>query len=432
MLEFIWPTFISQEAMISYPSDWVETVAYNPSLLYSTLIIAILLTKGYGRNIVMAIGKKVLHEPTRKLWRAIRAIKPRQIVYYGLKWGIPLYQLKDLLLLHRNLLKKRPGRQQRRCSQKNAKKLTLKTRSLNSTVGLYRAMPLKAMSRVWGKMTCWDLPLSLRKPLLGLYCRTFHVNLDEALDGDLQNYQNLSELFRRELKPGVRVVDKESQMTSPADGRILNYGKVQNGVVEQVKGVNYSIKGFLGPMPSENEEISTKPQSDTDYHDRLGIKPGHDLYHCIIYLAPGDYHRFHSPSDWTVTQRRHFPGELLSVNPSVARWIQGLFNLNERVVYSGSWKHGFYSYTAVGATNVGSIKVYFDEDLSTNAGKPHPSHIFYDKTFSDSVPVSQGEMVGEFNLGSTIVLLFEAPSDFKFNLNTGQKVQFGQSLGGFK
>ncbi|WAR02049.1 PISD-like protein [Mya arenaria] len=340
MLEFIWPTFISQEAMISYPSDWVETVAYNPSLLYSTLIIAILLTKGYGRNIVMAIGKKVLHEPTRKLWRAIRAIKPRQIV------------------------------------------------------GLYRAMPLKAMSRVWGKMTCWDLPLSLRKPLLGLYCRTFH--------------------------------------TSPADGRILNYGKVQNGVVEQVKGVNYSIKGFLGPMPSENEEISTKPQSDTDYHDRLGIKPGHDLYHCIIYLAPGDYHRFHSPSDWTVTQRRHFPGELLSVNPSVARWIQGLFNLNERVVYSGSWKHGFYSYTAVGATNVGSIKVYFDEDLSTNAGKPHPSHIFYDKTFSDSVPVSQGEMVGEFNLGSTIVLLFEAPSDFKFNLNTGQKVQFGQSLGGFK
>ncbi|XP_052799887.1 phosphatidylserine decarboxylase proenzyme, mitochondrial-like isoform X2 [Mya arenaria] len=302
----------------------------------------------------------------------------------------------------------------------------------NTQVGLYRAMPLKAMSRVWGKMTCWDLPLSLRKPLLGLYCRTFHVNLDEALDGDLQNYQNLSELFRRELKPGVRVVDKESQMTSPADGRILNYGKVQNGVVEQVKGVNYSIKGFLGPMPSENEEISTKPQSDTDYHDRLGIKPGHDLYHCIIYLAPGDYHRFHSPSDWTVTQRRHFPGELLSVNPSVARWIQGLFNLNERVVYSGSWKHGFYSYTAVGATNVGSIKVYFDEDLSTNAGKPHPSHIFYDKTFSDSVPVSQGEMVGEFNLGSTIVLLFEAPSDFKFNLNTGQKVQFGQSLGGFK
>ena len=54
-------------------------------------------------------------------------------------------------------------------------------------------------------------------------------------------------------------------------------------------------------------------------------------------------------------------GELLSVNPGIARWIQGLFNLNERVVYTGQWEHGFFSYTAVGATNVGSIKIYCDK-----------------------------------------------------------------------
>lgn len=59
-------------------------------------------------------------------------------------------------------------------------------------------------------------------------------------------------------------------------------------------------------------------------------------------------------------------GELLSVNPSVARWVQGLFNFNERVVYSGLWKHGYYSYTAVGATNVGSIKIYFDKVIVVN------------------------------------------------------------------
>ena len=54
-------------------------------------------------------------------------------------------------------------------------------------------------------------------------------------------------------------------------------------------------------------------------------------------------------------------GELLSVNPGIARWIHGLFVLNERVVYMGEWEHGFFSYTAVGATNVGSIKIYCDQ-----------------------------------------------------------------------
>lgn len=54
-------------------------------------------------------------------------------------------------------------------------------------------------------------------------------------------------------------------------------------------------------------------------------------------------------------------GELLSVNPGIARWIQGLFNFNERAVYTGTWDHGFFSMCAVGATNVGSIKIYCDE-----------------------------------------------------------------------
>lgn len=131
MLDFVWATFITTPGMY-YPSDWIETVAYNPSLLYSTLVVAILLTKGYGRNMAMSIGRKILHEPSKKLWRAIRAIKPRQIMYYGLRWGIPLHQLKDLLMLHRNLLKKRP-RATHRCSQKD-KKLTFRKKSLNSTV----------------------------------------------------------------------------------------------------------------------------------------------------------------------------------------------------------------------------------------------------------------------------------------------------------
>jgi phosphatidylserine decarboxylase len=48
------------------------------------------------------------------------------------------------------------------------------------------------------------------------------------------------------------------------------------------------------------------------------------------------------------------------VNPKVASWLQNLFCLNERAAYYGSWKYGFFSMTAVGATIVGSINVHFD------------------------------------------------------------------------
>jgi phosphatidylserine decarboxylase len=111
--------------------------------------------------------------------------------------------------------------------------------------------------------------------------------------------------------------------TSPADGRVLHFGRVQDGRLEQVKGVTYCLQGFLGPhtwtnntaMYDESHSIepAENPQmliNEQDYESSLKMhKNDTDLFHCIIYLAPGDYHRFHSPTDWTVQYRRHFQGE---------------------------------------------------------------------------------------------------------------------------
>lgn len=154
---------------------------------------------------------------------------------------------------------------------------------------------------------------------------------------------------------------------SPADGTILYYGKAEAGKIEQVKGISYSLRTFLGPQTWSSYKPHKTDQELDDYQRNLLFnKNDNELYHCVIYLAPGDYHRFHSPAQWKVNFRRHFPGELLSVKPSFASWLPGLFNINERVIYTGQWQYGFFSMAAVGATNVGTVKVYFDKVSDNN------------------------------------------------------------------
>lgn len=174
------------------------------------------------------------------------------------------------------------------------------------------------------------------------------------------------------------------------------------------------------------------------------------LFFAVVYLAPGDYHRFHSPVNWVVERRRHFAGELYSVSPYLQNRLPNLFTLNERVVLLGRWKYGMFSMTPVGATNVGSIKIHFDRELRTNS-------LTHDATKADSEggfaeasyrgasvllgghPLMKGAEIGGFNLGSTVVLVFEAPGSgigsgsgqggFRWAVERGQYVKVGEALG---
>lgn len=71
-----------------------------------------------------------------------------------------------------------------------------------------------------------------------------------------------------------------------------------------------------------------------------------------------------------------------------------------------------------GATNVGSVQVYVDEDLKTNRwrGLSLGKHVEKDceeVRLRNDIVFSKGELVGQFNMGSTIVLVFEAPKTFR-------------------
>jgi phosphatidylserine decarboxylase len=95
----------------------------------------------------------------------------------------------------------------------------------------------------------------------------------------------------------------------------------------------------------------------------------------VIYLAPGDYHRYHSPAVFTANYRRHIAGYLEPVRPSYLEKHKDVLKDNERVSVLGEWKHGMFAMSFIGALNVGSIRLLFDDELRTNKKKPQMPYI---------------------------------------------------------
>ena len=253
-----------------------------------------------------------------------------------------------------------------------------------------------------------------------------------------------------------------------------------------VNGISYTLPNlFSGPQSQESfpsMDASTTPKSGSEAEVRADLALGDGstrswfdsksvastaLYYIVFYLAPGDYHRFHSPTSWVVEKRRHFAGELYSVSPYLQRTLPGLFTLNERVVLLGRWRWGFFSFTPVGATNVGSIKINFDRELRTNslttdtaadraaeeaASQGEPYSGYAAATYGEASKIlgghalQKGEEMGGFQLGSSVVLVFEAPSGqrksfdegweegtrrggWQWGVGQGQKVKYGEAIG---
>jgi phosphatidylserine decarboxylase len=248
---------------------------------------------------------------------------------------------------------------------------------------LLNLIPKVALSRVTGLLTRVPLPVGLRNPFLTWFSKRYGVDTTE-MEGTFRDYRSFATFFQRPLKPGARPIDAAA-LVWPCDGKIISAGPIQNGTIEQVKGVDYTITELIG-----NEALAARL--------REGSQAG-------IYLSPRDYHRVHAPFDAEVLATRRIRGTLYPVNGPAVRAVPRLFVRNARTVFECALPDGrAAAVVMVGALNVG--------DISVECNVPGT--------------VDKGSEIGRFGFGSTVIVLVEAGANRFDEIPAGATVRMGR------
>jgi len=236
-------------------------------------------------------------------------------------------------------------------------------------------------SRRWGARTT---------KLIRWFIDKYGVDMGEAANPDPASYASFNEFFTRALKPGARPLARADLMC-PVDGAISQFGAIRRDQILQAKGHDYSTTALVG--------------GDAALAARFD-----DGHFATLYLSPKDYHRIHMPCEGRLLRMIHVPGELFSVNPATARGVPGLFARNERVVCVFESARGPFVLALVGATIVGSMATVWHGVVNP----PRSSRLREWRYDDRPIVLKQGDEMGRFLLGSTVVMLFPA-SPLRFN-----------------
>jgi len=234
----------------------------------------------------------------------------------------------------------------------------------------------------------------------------YGVNMSEAANPDIAGYATFNEFFTRPLKSGARPL-AQADFICPVDGAISQFGAIERDRIFQAKGHFYSTTALVGG----DAELAAQFQ---------------DGSFATLYLSPKDYHRIHMPCDGRLTRMIHVPGDLFSVNPVTARGVPGLFARNERVVCVFEGERGPFVMVLVGATIVGSMATAWHGVVNP----PRPGHLREWRYEDQQLLFKQGDEMGRFLLGSTVVMLF--PRDtLRFNPEwvAQRPIRLGEMMG---
>ena len=241
--------------------------------------------------------------------------------------------------------------------------------------------------------------------LIKWFVGRYGVNMSEAANADITSYATFNEFFTRALKAGARPL-ADADLVCPVDGAISQFGAIVKDQIFQAKGHHYSSTALVGGDAALGALFD-------------------DGHFATLYLSPRDYHRIHMPCDGRLTRMIYVPGDLFSVNPTTARGVPGLFARNERVVCVFESAQGPFVLVLVGATIVGSMATVWHGVISPpREGKIH------EWRYEIELVLKQGEEMGRFLLGSTVVMLFpKGPLAFNPAWAPGGAVSMGEAMG---
>ncbi len=269
-------------------------------------------------------------------------------------------------------------------------------------------LPHHFLSGLMAKFTHSEIKL-WKNFMINLVINIYGVNMSEAKQQDIEKFASFNQFFTRELNTEARPITPIANgIACPADGAVSQAGMIEQGKIFQAKGKSFSAIDLLG---GENNDTAKAFENGS---------------YTTIYLSPKDYHRLHMPIKGTLTEMRHIPGRLFSVNTATTNSVPGLFARNERVACFFDTEIGPMALVLVGAIFVSSIETTWHGIVTP----PSIESVRSWKYKEDAPIIEKGEEMGRFNMGSTIIVLFgEDKVRWEADFKAGKIVQLGECIG---
>ena len=258
------------------------------------------------------------------------------------------------------------------------------------------------ISLYFGKFAKKEFPSFIQKFINLSYVKLMGLNMSEFKHP--RYYKSLNDLFTRELIIKREIDETSNVIISPTDSFITQCGQIQDDIVLQIKGMEYSVEELLTYHCTSNFER---------------IKNGSFMN---FYLSPKDYHRYHAPCDFKLLKLIHVPGKLYPVNLKYLKKEFELFVQNERVILECERNRKIFYMVFVGALNVGQMVFEFENRVQTNTNAKEMKVYTY-----ENIEISKGECLGYFKMGSTVVMFWENQMVEIDNL-TDKNIRFGEKI----